>query len=140
MVKLRTLPRSFTRVIAERALTLADGNMRRRVTIQIGEPVQDVATVRGSDWRCPVRITGLATGRIPPGIGIDSMQAVVHALFLVQVILEEAEEGAATKLLWLNEHGHGFPEVRLTGAKSRRARTPAQPTRRGPRRAERRKR
>jgi hypothetical protein len=108
---------TFTRTIAERRLILVEGNRRRRVRIQVGEPIQDVETVRGTDWRCPVRITGLSTGRVPPGIGVDSFQALVHALASVEAHVYAAQAEAPITLSWLGTPGHGVPENRLPNGK-----------------------
>jgi hypothetical protein len=121
----------FTRTIAERSLILVEGKRRRRVSIQVGEPIQDVETVRGVDWRCPVRITGLSSGRVPPGIGVDSFQALVHALAFVEAHLSAAESEAPVTWLWLGTHGHSVPEIRPPKLK-RRPDRPLQRTSRAP--------
>jgi hypothetical protein len=126
-MKRSPLSQAFTRTVAERNLILVEGNRRRRVTIQVGEPIQNVDTVRGVDWRCPVRITGLSAGRVPPGIGVDSFQALVHALLSVEAHVYAAETDAPVTLWWLGTPGHGVPEIRLPKVK-RPPNGPLQPT------------
>lgn len=110
-MKLLPIPRNFTPTIAKRDLILVSDGKRRQVTVRLGQPVQDVPTVSGLDWRCPIQITGLRKRRMPPGIGVDSLQALVHALKVVEAELNAAKGRA--KFLWLEDPGDGMPEIQL---------------------------
>jgi len=116
MPKLPAIPKGFTSVIAERRLILESSDARRKLCIQIGAPIQDVPTVSGFDWRCPIRFAGLRRRRALQACGVDSLQSVVHALFLIQSELRGIEQDGRSRLIWLDEHGHGFPHIELTSS------------------------
>lgn len=114
MKKLPTVPKNLTEVIAERLFFVESPGVRRRFRIQIGAPIQDVPTVSGFDWRCPIRFTGHpARRRSAQGFGVDSLQSLVHALKIIETELASIARTAETRLLWLDEHWHGFPRIEL---------------------------
>jgi hypothetical protein len=76
------------------------------VIIRLGQPVRDVETAAGKDWRCPIQITGLGRRHPPPGIGVDSLQALVNALKIVHAHIE-----VAGRFEWLGGPGHYVPEL-----------------------------
>ena len=117
MPKLPPVPKTFTSVIAERRLSVPSSRGNRTLRIQIGEPIQDVPTVAGLDWRCPIRFTGhSARRRVLQAFGADSLQSLVHALKLIQAELASIEQSQGTRLLWFDEPGHGFPHIELPPA------------------------
>jgi hypothetical protein len=134
---LRPIPTTSTRLIAQRTLTFVTKGRRQRVRIRIGQPVRDVPTAGGLDWRCPVSITG-SSRRPLRGIGVDSLQAVVNALKLVEVELIARERDRKGRFEWLGEAWHGMPAIemslpftrtRLKRAPHRRAKRPPAPAR-----------
>ena len=106
------LSREMTPVLMERQLLLVSNNERRPITVRIGIPVQDVETVGGLNWRCPVEFVGLST-RPFPAVGVDAVQAVAHALFAARVEADAYEREKGGHFLWLDEPGHGLPAVDL---------------------------
>lgn len=113
----------LTSVIAERNLILPVDGKRRRIRIEIGQPVQDVETAGGLDWRCPVRISGRALRRDVQGFGIDSLQALIHALKLVETEIGAIEKATAESFQWLGEPWHGIPKIRLAVPKLKKRKT-----------------
>jgi len=114
LAELPPIPMHFTRAIAERSLALVADGERRPLILRIGEPVRDVPTVSGNDWRCPVHIDGLDDQKLSPGIGVDSLQALVHALKSAQAYMAFLERETGGTLLWLDHPGHGLPDVTRT--------------------------
>jgi hypothetical protein len=108
IMKLPPIPTAPTALIAQRTLILVTKKGRQRVQIRIGRPVRDVPTAAGLDWRCPVSITGRSK-RPLRGIGVDSLQAVVNALKLVEVELNARERERKGRFEWLGESWHGMP-------------------------------
>lgn len=114
MGRLPPVPKSFTPVIAERRLVVETGRKKRNVRVQLGTPTRDVSTVRGFDWRCPVRISGASRHRrILHAFGVDSLQSLVHALKLIENELATFGAQSDARVLWLGEPWHGFPHIEL---------------------------
>jgi len=99
-------------MIARRTLMFATKRKRQRVQIRIGRPVRDVPTAGGLDWRCPISITGLTKGP-RQGLGVDSLQALIHALKLVEIELGARARDADGRFEWLGAPWHGLPEIGL---------------------------
>ncbi len=106
------IPTHFTDVIAERRLTLVEKGSRKRVLVRIGAPVRDVPVAGGLDWRCPIRITGHRQDLC--GLGVDSMQALIHALQMVQITLSSRSESGT--LEWLGMQDVGLEAIRTRAA------------------------
>jgi hypothetical protein len=81
--------------------------------VRIGKPVRDVPTAGGLDWRCPISITKSHRSRQLRGIGVDSLQALIHALKIVEIELRARERHRKGRFEWLGESWHGVPEIRL---------------------------
>lgn len=92
-------------VIAARELTL-DGNQKVEVLIGKPEPRPD-----GIDWYCPYQTIGRGLGKVHYGIGVDTVQALVHALSMVGAELYCSEEYREGRLTWdCGRNGNlGFP-------------------------------
>lgn len=112
-MKLAPISVTMTPVIAQRDLILVRDGRRRQVRIRIGRPVQDVDTAHGRDWRCPITISGAGQSRSQRGLGADSLQALVHALKLVEEEIERLETRTLGRLEWFGEGWHGVPTIRL---------------------------
>src|SRR5919198_293700 len=112
-MRLAPIPTTMTRVIAQRDLVLDVHGKRRRVRVRIGGPIREVDTARGRDWRCPIRVSGVGKNRKDRGLGVDSLQALVHALKLVEQEITELEKRTSGRFLWFGDLWHGLPKVRL---------------------------
>ncbi len=94
---------SMTRVIASRELVRMRDGEEVVVRVELGEPVQDVETTGGNDWRCPFRI---GDGKVRNLYGADAMAAL---LFAVRFMLDDA--GGLRGVAWLGKGGSGLPRV-----------------------------
>ena len=101
MSKSSPAPRAIPRVAARRVFRSAGG---KPVVLIIGVPVR----VLGSDWACPLYLTGLnKRWRRPRYIfGIDGLQALHLAMQCADAMLESVRP----RLAWLGEKGDlGMP-------------------------------
>ena len=101
MQSLPSIPTTFTPPIAARAMTVIRHGRADPLQVEIGQPVQDVETVIGTDWRCPVRLRQGDMTTVHNACGIDSFQALQLALETVRIQLEElaGEEGVSLQFL-----------------------------------------
>ena len=76
--------------------------------------MRDVPTAGGLDWRCPISITGLPKSRRPQGFGVDSLQALIDALKLVEIEIGARARNGGGRFEWLGESWHGLPEISLS--------------------------
>jgi hypothetical protein len=111
MDQFRPISREFTTLLAERPLLLVTGEVRTPVTLRIGVPVQDVETVDDRDWRCPVEFIGVDGPPPPPGVGVDALQALTHALKIAHLHAALYERQAGGRFHWLDEPGHGLSDI-----------------------------
>jgi hypothetical protein len=126
------IPRSSTPLIAQRTLMFVGRRGRERVQVRIGKPVRDVPTAGGLDWRCPISITTSHRSRQLRGIGVDSLQALIHALKIVEIELRARERDRKGRFEWLGESWHGVPEIRLSPIPTPRPNTRLQPAKADP--------
>jgi hypothetical protein len=111
---LKTFPRiskEFTDIILERELTLVLDNDQRTLVLRFGKPIQDVETVDSFDWRCPVQLIGSGKKALHPGVGVDSLQALINAIKIAQIELESLEHETGGEVRWLNQRGYGLPQI-----------------------------
>ncbi len=102
MSKSFAAPRTIRRIAARRVFQAANG---KPVVLTIGVP----QPVPGSDWGCPLQITGLnTTWRRPRFVfGIDGLQALHLAMKCADAVLEST----TPRLAWLGEEGDlGMPK------------------------------
>jgi len=102
MSKSFAAPRTIRRIAARRVFHSANG---RAVVLTIGVP----QPVPGSDWGCPLQVTGLNTNWRRPRyvFGIDGLQALHLAMKSAAAVLESARP----ELEWLGERGNlGMPK------------------------------
>jgi hypothetical protein len=87
----------LTDVLAERRLEAigADGS-RTAVTLSIGRPFPD--PLPGGDWCCCFRVSGLGDGGVRAAFGVDSLQALLLAIYRIQLELAAAD---GVRLEWL---------------------------------------
>ncbi|MDQ7730721.1 hypothetical protein [Halomonas sp. SpR8] len=87
---------TYTSTIASRAFEAVFDGTRQQIRLEIGHPVQDVETVAGKDWRCPVRV--LVDDNqvfIKNACGVDSYQALALATNqLSGIALHQAASGS----------------------------------------------
>jgi hypothetical protein len=127
-MQLSPIPTSSTRLIAQRTLMFVGSRRRERIQVRIGKPVRDVPTAGGLDWRCPISITKSHRSRQLRGIGVDSLQALIHALKIVEMELRARERDRKGRFEWLGESWHGVPEIRLSRIPTTRPNRRLQPT------------
>ena len=89
-------PRTIRRIAARRVFKSADG---KPVVLTIGVP----QPVPGSDWGCPLQITGLNTRWRRPRyvFGIDGLQALHLAMKCATMVLTSVEQ----ELDWVGQQG-----------------------------------
>ncbi|KAB8146051.1 hypothetical protein F8S13_02945 [Chloroflexia bacterium SDU3-3] len=94
------IPTAFTAAVATRTYEIARAGTPSTLVVEIGQPIQDVPTVSGYDWRCPVRISEGGVTRDLRACGVDSFQALQLGLQVAQQEVEQvaAEPGAAVAL------------------------------------------
>lgn len=95
-------PRTIRRIAARRVFQSANG---KPVVLTFGVP----QPVPGSDWGCPLQITGLnTTWRRPRYVfGIDGLQALHLAMKCADAVLESTKP----RLAWLGKKGDlGMPK------------------------------
>jgi hypothetical protein len=135
-MRLTPVSTKFTSTIAQRDLVLAVQGRRSRVRIRIGQPVQDVDTAGGFDWRCPVEISRPGNTLRVRGFGVDSLQALVDAFKVLEHEIRSLENRSSGQLLWFDEPWHGIPRITLAMPKlttTRRPNKALQPTSRAER-------
>ena len=109
------LSREFTRTIAERQLLLVTGATTRQIVVRLGEPVRDVPAVVEPDWRCPIQIENSDYPSPPPGVGVDSLEALLGGIKIAHMYLARIERESGGVLHWLGELGHSVPDIPLAG-------------------------
>jgi len=77
---MKPMLQSFTKAVARRSYTIKGDGPPRSIEVAIGQPIQDVETADGLDWRCPVRVTDGDAESIRSSCGIDSVQALELAI------------------------------------------------------------
>lgn len=108
MNQLAPIPNRFTSVIATRSFDLIEDGMSSKLVIEIGRPVQDVETVTGLDWRCPVRFIKGTTIQERRACGADAVQALQLALQLVHNEVERLSEEKSHQILLF---GHSYDRI-----------------------------
>ena len=101
MSTLPPIPTTFDHPIAARAMTVIRHGQPSPLHIEIGRPVQDVETIGGTDWRCPVRWRDGNSVRVHNACGIDSFQALQQALesIRIELVALAGEEGVGLEFL-----------------------------------------
>ena len=91
-------------VIATRELEIS--NSKRKITIRLGTPAR---FPDGNDYYCPYQVLGLGRDRVFYGAGVDSMQALIHALHNMGADLYTSNEAKAGQLTWFDDRNLGVP-------------------------------
>lgn len=85
--------RQFGVIIGVRRL-YRDESPHEVVTVTLGKPRR---MVKGPDWECPFRISGLGVRGVQYGFGVDAIQAMTTALEGIRVTLEQSGQ----RLSWV---------------------------------------
>jgi hypothetical protein len=94
-------------VIAVRQVdAVATDGSRTEVVLKLGKPMPD--PLPGGDWCCPHQIVGLGDERVAATFGVDSLQALLLAVYSVRLRLTERAEGASVALDWLGQPDLGL--------------------------------
>ncbi|MEW5926193.1 MAG: hypothetical protein AB1941_01780 [Gemmatimonadota bacterium] len=93
-------------VVAERRLEWAGGGPEHGVVVRIGRPVPDPEP--GGDWLCWVQIVGMHGDAVRAAYGVDAVQALVLALWMIDVDLRALQRDVGGTLLWLDQTDLGF--------------------------------
>ena len=111
---MKTFPpisKEFTDTILERELTLVLDTDQRTLVLLFGKPIQDVEIVDSFDWRCPIQLIGRGKEALHPGVGVDSLQALINAIKIAQIELESLERETGGVVHWLDHRGYGLPQI-----------------------------
>ncbi|WP_423836833.1 DUF6968 family protein [Stutzerimonas stutzeri] len=101
MKSLPPVPNAFTSVVASRYFELNNPNNSKGLLLEVGAPLQDVVTVSGNDWRCPIRITEAGLEQVVSVCGVDSFQALHQAFRWVTAEVQRRERDTGLQLLFL---------------------------------------
>lgn len=106
MNELAPISNIFSTLIASREFELFNCTSTEKVTVEIGTPVNDVETVSGYDWRCPIKIIIGSEIINDRACGVDSFQALSIAMNqLIKLRLETiAQEKEAIIRLYGEEY------------------------------------
>lgn len=102
-IHLISIPNGFTSVIATREFDFIQNGISSKLVVEIGTPIQDVETVAGLDWRCPVRFTKDTSVQERRACGVDSVQALQLALQLVHDEVRRMTEDKNCQILLFDE-------------------------------------
>ena len=104
-------PNNAPHTTRERELTLVLDTDQRTLILRFGKPIQDVETVDSFNWRCPVQLIGGGKEALHPGVGIDSLQALINAIKIAQIELESLEQETGGEVRWIDQRGYGIPQI-----------------------------
>ncbi|GIJ42583.1 DUF6968 family protein [Micromonospora andamanensis] len=94
-------------VVAERRIAaVTPDDVTSEVVVRFGRPHPD--PLPGGDWRCPFQIEGLADGAVDAAYGVDSLQALLLAVYSVRLLLTEHAERTSARLDWLDQPDLGL--------------------------------
>lgn len=97
----------LTDVVAERRLeAVGPDGAGTVVTLAIGRPDRD--PLPGGDWRCRYRVTGLGDDSVRAAFGVDPLQALLLAVYKIQVELSERARTTGARLAWLGQADLGL--------------------------------
>ncbi len=82
-------------VIAETELETDDD---RKILVVVGQPQR---SPDGDDFYCPYKISGVGREKVRCGFGVDSLQALVLTLQVIEVHLDTSAGKRAGALTWL---------------------------------------
>ena len=95
------IPQHYTETIAKRTFEAATKGSKRPIVVEIGTPINDVPTVDGLDWRCPVKVSSRPDINVQSACGIDSIQALELACkHLIYILAKQALNRGETLTLW----------------------------------------
>ena len=62
-------------------------------------------------YRGPVQLIGSGKKALHPGVGVDSLQALINAIRIAQIELESLEHETGGEVHWLDQRGLGLPQI-----------------------------
>lgn len=101
----------MTQIIATRRFTwVRPDGVEVEAFVEIGIPVQFPAEVdEDGDWYCTVRTRGMGDNSVRTVIGVDSVQALYHALALAGSLVGSSILALTQDLDWKEVPNYGFP-------------------------------
>ncbi|WP_407663045.1 DUF6968 family protein [Micromonospora radicis] len=78
--------------------------------VRFGRPHPDPLSTSG-DWGCPFQIDGLGDDSVQEAFGVDSLQALLLAIWSVRLELAERAERTSVRLDWLEQRALGLRVV-----------------------------
>jgi hypothetical protein len=103
MSQLPPIPSGFTSVIATRTFDVIQNGVSSRLIVEIGMPIQDVETIAGVDWRCPIRFVKGASIQEHRSFGVDAFQALQLALQLIHNEITQMSQDRDCQVLLFDE-------------------------------------
>jgi hypothetical protein len=97
MTRLGPISKDFTTSVATQTFVRVDDRGSIQVQVELGTPVQDIETVQGADWRCPIRFSEEGEMHVVSVCGASGLQSLALALKLIEA--EFPLELQATHLL-----------------------------------------
>ncbi len=103
----------MTPIIATRQFTwIRYDDAEVEAFVEIGAPVQlPVHIDEDGDWYCTVRTRGMGDDTVRTVIGVDSVQALYHALALAGKLVGSSFLAVTQDLDWLEVPNFGFPPL-----------------------------
>lgn len=100
-------------IICQRNLEFKDSSgAKKDLTIQFYQPVVDEK--EGGDWECTFSITGEGIEITKTMYGIDSLQALTHAMMAGEAWLTNLKKTQKLHITWLGMKNLGFEINNLT--------------------------
>ena len=92
-------------VIAEREFNVHDnaGEVKSAV-FRIGKPQRQSS----HSWYCPVQIIGLGDEKVDTGVGIDSLAALLSALYIAPALIQSIATVEQKRITFLEQDNLGF--------------------------------
>ncbi|WP_175510358.1 DUF6968 family protein [Micromonospora phaseoli] len=98
-------------IIAERRIAVTGrAGDTSEVIVRFGKPHPDPLSTNG-DWCCPFQIHGLGDDSVEQAFGVDSLQALLLAVWSVRLQLADRAEQNAVRLDWLEQTELGLHVV-----------------------------
>jgi uncharacterized protein DUF6968 len=99
----------LSHVVAQRHLqSVGPDGVAKQVVVSIGEPKSD-PRFKG-DWSCVCQIAGLGDDVTRTVVGMDAIDAFMHALRMVGIILRHLRQTQGLRITWLDEEDLGLPD------------------------------
>ncbi len=95
-------------IVAERKLKFrGTAGKTKTIKVFLGKPVKAPNT--HGDMCCPLKIVGIGDDSVKGAFGVDAVQALIMALWKIQVDLDGFAKRQKGTIEWVGSSGHGFP-------------------------------